>query len=387
MLKKLCLALVCLALAAGSAAWLLRDGTPQAAVQPTEPSAPVQPPAPPPDPQAAARQARDRAVQAALDRMTPSERVGQLIWARCPADGGPELVQQYAPAGFVLFGPDFKGRTADEVRDTVADFQAASAVPLLIGTDEEGGTVVRASRYLRETPYRAPQQVYAAGGLDAVAADTADKDAFLHSLGINVNLAPVADVSTDPADFIYARAFGQDADATAAYVKTVVTVMGEDRMGAVLKHFPGYGPNADTHTGGARDTRPAENLRTCDLIPFAAGIQAGAGAVLVSHNTVEAFDPTRPASLSPAVYAVLRGELGFEGVAVTDDLAMQAVADVPDAAVQAVLAGCDLVLSSDLPGDHAALLDAVQQGRLPKTQVDAAVRRVLGWKYDLGLLD
>lgn len=163
----------------------------------------------------------------------------------------------------------------------------------------------------------------------------------------------MCDVSTDPADFIYARAFGQDAQATAEYADTVVSAMGEAGIGSVLKHFPGYGSNRDTHTGIAVDQRPLEQFRQSDFLPFQAGIDAGAGGVLVSHNIVTCLDPELPASLSPASYQVLREELGFEGVAMTDDLDMDAVQKYVEegtAPVMALQAGADLVLTSDPQG-------------------------------------
>ena len=149
--------------------------------------------------------------------------------------------------------------------------------------------------------------------MDAILQDARQKSVTLLDLGVNVNFAPVADVSTDPSDFMYDRSFGQDAQATADYVAQVVGVMEQEHIGSVLKHFPGYGSNEDTHTGIAVDERPYETFQTSDFLPFQAGIQAGADAVLVSHNVVTALDGTLPASLSPAVHQVLREELGFDG--------------------------------------------------------------------------
>ena len=138
--------------------------------------------------------------------------------------------------------------------------------------------MVRASSNPDLFPQRepAPQTLFAQGGMDLILQDARQKSMTLLDLGVNVNFAPVADVSTDPADFIYARSFGQDAQATANYVAQVVGVMGEEQIGSVLKHFPGYGNNVDTHTGIALDQRPYETFQTSDFLPFQAGIQAGA---------------------------------------------------------------------------------------------------------------
>ena len=204
-----------------------------------------------------------------------------------------------------------------------------------------------------------------------------------------MNFAPVADVSTDPADFIYDRTLGRDASATAGYVASVVGAMEESRIGSVLKHFPGYGNNADTHTGIAVDQRPYDSFETSDFLPSAAGIAAGADAVLVSHNIVTCMDGDLPASLSPEVHRVLREELGFDGVILTDDLAMDAIdqyAETGSAAVLALQAGNDMVVTTDFTQQIPQVLQALADGTLSQEVVDRAAARVLGWKYDLGLL-
>lgn len=364
-----------------------REETAQPAEPETDAAGPAEPEEPEPDP-------RETAVETALSGMTLAEKVGQLFFIRCPESGAAEDVSAYHPGGVLLFTRDFQSGgdwlTAEAVREKLASYQAASGVPLLIGVDEEGGSVARASRdpYLFDEKCRSPQALYAAGGLEAVRADAEEKSRTLLDCGINVNLAPVADVSTEAGDFIYDRAFGQDAPATAAYVAEVVEAMGRAGIGSVLKHFPGYGSNADTHTGAAVDERPYEQFLEEDFLPFRAGIGAGAGAVLVSHNTVTCMDPERPASLSPAVHEILRREFGFTGVAMTDDLAMDAAAAAGDssAAVLAVLAGNDMLISTNYREEIAQTLSAAEDGTIPAETVDSAVRRVLGWKYDLGLL-
>lgn len=359
---------------------------------PEEPVLPVEPaePLPPPDPRA-------EAVAATLAEMTVEEKVGQLFFVRCPAQGAAEAVAQYHLGGILLFGRDFKDGadnwlTEEQLRGTLDSYQAAAEIPLLMGVDEEGGSVARASRNPNLFPKKcsAPQTLFARGGMDAIRDDALGKNTRLLELGINVNFAPVADVSTDPGDFIYDRTLGQDAQATADYVRTVVEQMNTAGVGAVLKHFPGYGSNVDTHTGIAVDQRPLEQFRSADFLPFSAGIQAGAGSVLVSHNVVTAVDDQLPASLSPAVHQLLREELGFTGVILTDDLAMDAVeayAQDGSVAVLAVLAGNDMVVTTDFQTQIPLVLDAVAEGTIPEALLDEAVGRVLGWKYDLGLLE
>ena len=279
------------------------------------------------------------------------------------------------------------------VRSGGEDFyflQAAAKVPLLIAVDEEGGTVNRLSAYtaFRAEPFPAPMSLYHAGGWLAVHTDTLEKCSLLRELGISVNLAPVADVS-NPGTYMYPRSFGADAALTEQYVDEVVRGYESAGMGCVLKHFPGYGDNVDTHTGVSRDTRTLEELAARDLRPFAAGIAAGADCVLMSHNVVTALDPTLPASLSPAVYTYLRENMGFTGVAMTDDLSMggvRAFAGDGEAAVQALRAGCDLICSADAQRELAAVLAAVERGELSEARLNEAAQRVLCWKIRLGLL-
>ena len=198
-----------------------------------------------------------------------------------------------------------------------------------------------------------------------------------------MNFAPVCDVSTDPKDFIYDRTLGQDANMTADYVRLVVPAMTEGGTLPVLKHFPGYGSNADTHTGIAVDQRPMETFETADLLPFKAGIEAGAPFVLVSHNIVNCMDPELPASLSPAVHKILREECGFDGIAITDDLAMDAVkAYAKDGAVAvlALQAGNNMVVTTDYRTQIPAVIAAVQEGALEESVIDDACLRVLRCK-------
>lgn len=364
-----------------------------------EADAPAEPPAeetPAPEPETPPDTQLDPPedpVETLLTSMTLEEKVGQLFFVRCPADSAVEDVSAYHLGGYILFGRDTQDKTANDLIQTIRSYQDAAAIPMLIGVDEEGGTVVRVSSnpHLRSSKFQSPQKLYAKGGMDAVIADAHEKDVLLRALGINVNLSPVADVSTSSGDFINARAFGQDAAATADYTAAVTAQMTADGMGSVLKHFPGYGNNVDTHTGIAVDQRPMETFEASDFLPFESGIAAGGGltAVLVSHNIMTCVDDTLPASLSPAVHEILRDKLGFDGVVMTDDLAMDAVAAYAQdgaAAVMALEAGNDLVLTTDYRTQIPKVIEAVEGGTLDKAVIDTACRRVLTWKIALGLI-
>ena len=330
-------------------------------------------------------------AQELLDGMTLEEKVGQMFIARCPETDAAQLAADYHLGGYILFGRDFKDKTAEQVTADIQSYQGAAEIPLLIAVDEEGGTVNRVSSNpnLRSSPFRSPQSLYSEGGLELVRSDAQEKCRLLESLGININFAPVCDVSQDPADFIYDRTLGRDAQETSQYVAAVVETMAEEGMGSVLKHFPGYGNNTDTHTGVAYDDRPYDTFLTSDFLPFQAGIAAGVDMVLVSHNIVSAMDEASPASLSPEVHRVLREDLGFTGVIVTDDLVMDGVRDFAgddEAAVLAVQAGNDLLCCTDFQTQVPAVLAAVESGEITEEQIDAAVLRVLTMKLRLGIL-
>ncbi len=326
-----------------------------------------------------------------VNNLPLESQIAQMFFARCPETDAAALAGQYDIGGYILFGRDFEGQTRESVAAVIQSYQDAAATPMLIGVDEEGGTVVRISSNpnFRAVRFWSPQALYNEGGFALITSDAKEKDELLASIGVNVNFAPVCDVSTDPADFINARAFGRDAAQTSEYVRTVVAQMLSDRTGMVLKHFPGYGNNVDTHTGIAIDERPLESFRESDFLPFRAGIDAGAQSVLVSHNIVTCMDAELPASLSPAVHQVLRDELGFDGVVMTDDLIMEAITDYTggaDAAVLAVQAGNDMLVSSDFVTQYNAVLAAVQNGTVSADRIRESAIRVIQWKIDLGLL-
>ena len=322
--------------------------------------------------------------------MSLEEKVGQLFFVRFP-DNAPEAVSQYQFGGYILFGRDFKGLTKAQVQEKISACQAQAKVPMLMGADEEGGTVTRVSDNpnLCDEPYWSPRDLYNAGGMESVLYAEKDKCQVFQDLGLNVNFAPVCDISQEAGAFMYDRSLGQDAATTSSYVNQVVNVYRQNKVGCVLKHFPGYGNNADTHTGIATDNRAYETFQQEDFLPFQSGIDAGAGCVLVAHNIVSCIDGERSASLSPEWHRILREELGFTGCIITDDLSMGAIQDFCDsgsAAVQAVLAGNDLLCCTDYEVQIPAVLEAVANGTITQARIEESALRVLRWKQDLGLI-
>lgn len=330
-------------------------------------------------------------LQVLLESMSLEERVGQLFLARCQSATAVEDAAKYHLGGYVLFGVDFQDQNPASMADTIASYQSATKIPLLIAVDEEGGTVNRVSRYpqFRSSPYASPRELYRQGGMELVLDTENEKCQLLSSLGVNVNLGPVCDITTEPGAVLFQRSLGQSAEVTSEFISQTVAVMAENHIGSVLKHFPGYGNNADTHVQIAVDSRTLEALESCDLLPFQTGIEAGADAIMISHNIVQALDPEYPASLSPAVHRYLREKTDFEGVIMTDDLAMGAVTEqfgAGEAAVQAILAGNDMLCCTEYALQYEAVLEAVLSGRIDYYTLTDAVLRILRWKQELGLI-
>ena len=321
-----------------------------------------------------------------LQTMTLEEKVGQMFLARFPESNVIEEIRNYNPCGYILFGRDFKNETKSSILKKLENCQNESKIKLVLGVDEEGGSVVRVSSYsaFRSNKFLSPQQLWEKGQLTAILEDSTEKSNLLKSIGLNMNLAPVADVPTKPTSFIYNRAYGRGAEETAIYVSELIKTMNNDGIISTMKHFPGYGDNVDTHTGIAIDEREYSEFEKSDFLPFISGIEAGAPCILVSHNIVKSMDSDKPASLSENVHSILRNELNFSEIIMTDDLAMDAVkkyVENGEAAVQAVLAGNDIIISSDFKNEKEEILNAINNGKISEEQINQAVKRILAWKY------
>lgn len=321
-----------------------------------------------------------------LFMVTPEDLTG-VDTATVAGDATKSALEQYPVGGIVYFAKNLEN--VDQIKSLLSTTQSYVKTPLLLGVDEEGGTVSRlGSRGLGVTElddmanYDDPQQVHTMG-------KTLGDE--LLALGFNLDFAPVADVSTS-GSAIGDRSFSSDAEEAASLVGSMVAGMKESGILCTLKHFPGLGGvSADTHDGAASTSATLEQLKEKDFLPFQAGIDAGAPLVMVSHVSVPAVTgDDRPASLSTSIIdGLLRTELGFDGVVVTDALNMEAITDqftAAEAAVQALEAGADLLL---MPEDFQAAVDgvlhAVETGSLPQDTITDSVVRVLAMKYEYGI--
>ena len=327
-----------------------------------------------------------------MQDMSIEEKVGQMFLVRYPDSGVIEQIKNETPGGYILFGKDFDNETKESILEELTEEQEASKIGLIFGVDEEGGTVVRVSSHkaFRNSKFKSPQEIWKQGQLPAILEDSKEKSELLKSIGLNMNLAPVVDVPTKSSSFIYDRSYGRGAEKTATYTSELIKTMSEDNMISVMKHFPGYGDNEDTHTGIAVDERPYSTFETTDFLPFKSGIEAGGPCILVSHNIVKSMDENKPSSLSKNVHKILREDLNFSGIVMTDDLAMDAVksyVENGEAAVQAVLAGNDMIISSDFVPQKQEILKAIQEKKINEDMINKAVRRIISMKIAYGIIN
>ncbi|MSQ44187.1 MAG: glycoside hydrolase family 3 protein [Chloroflexi bacterium] len=307
-----------------------------------------------------------------------------------------ERIQTNAPAGVFLLGRNVRDR--DQLREltkaiTAAGLKLNGGVAPLVAADFEGGSVNALRAVTGATP--AASQL-AGGGESGVSAQALADASVLLGLGINVNLAPVADIRPPDGGFIGTRAFATSPSAVASLSTAYARGLRLGGVISVLKHFPGHG----AALGDSHDLLPvlSHDLATLDaedLLPFANGTRSGdAGMVMVGHVLVPAVDAVRPASLSaPVIMGLLRDRLGFSGVVITDEMKMRAVSaehSVVEAASGAIQAGADLVLGDYTPAEHAKIVDALvadcSSGRIDGERLARSLARILALKAEFALL-
>ena len=325
-------------------------------------------------------------AQVKLDNMSLEEKVGQLFLVRYDKNMALSWINDYYAGGYILFAKDFDNHTKESIKEELSSLNKNSKIPMVFAVDEEGGYVTRVSRYkaFRDEKFPSPRDVYDSLGEEGLESIEKEKGELLLSLGINLNLAPVADVSVDSNDFINIRTFNRDAKETANLIGLMVDYANEVGISSSLKHFPGYGNNVDTHTGVAIDERSYDNFLNNDYLPFEEGIKRKVPSILVSHNIIKCIDSEYPATLSKMIVTgELRNKLNFSGIIITDDLSMGAVSSYVDdnsAAVLAINAGNDLIITSDFVNMYNSVITAVKSGKIKMETIDTAVRRILAWK-------
>ena len=319
-----------------------------------------------------------------LQTISIDEKIGQLFLVRIPEQGIEEDIQNYQFGGLLYFAKDFKNLTKNEVQNKISNYQSLAKIPMLMAVDEEGGTVSRISsnKNLVADPFLSPSELYQKGGLEAIKEDTIKKTNILSELGLNLNLAPVVDIALNKEDYMYERSLQEDAQITSEYAQTVIRTSDPTKLSFTLKHFPGYGNNADTHQGISIDTRDLNTIKQQDLKPFIAGINAQAEAVLISHNIVTAIDSLNPASLSKPVHDLLKNELHFTGIIITDNLDMAGVdIDEETKIYKALTSGNDLLITTDYKNDISIVKKLLSEKVIDEELINEKVVKILAWKY------
>lgn len=300
--------------------------------------------------------------------------------------------QLYRFGSIVIYPGDSNGSTPQQVSGLIGSVQKAegSGPGVLVATNQEGGTVC----YTGSGIYCAGgAHELGAQGTSAVSAGTTQMAHGMKQLGIQTGLAPDADVwDGDPSQSLADRSFGTDPQQVAQDVSAAVQADHVAGVMAVAKHFPGEGSAGDTETYLPTDGETAQQLQTTNFPPFQAAITAGVDMIMVGHVLMPAINPGLPASLAPQSYQTLRGQLGYQGVLITDDLGMGAITpryDQAQAAAMALEAGADMIMfakSINAAVQAIPLIEqAVQSGQLPMAQLDASVTRVLELKQKYGL--
>lgn len=323
-----------------------------------------------------------------LKTLSLEEKIGQIFLVRYPDTNQLEELKKYSFGGYLFFRKDFNNKTEQEVKNMISNLQKVSKTPILTAVDEEGGIVVRISsnKNLVNERFKSPQELYKEGGFDSIKKDTIYKSSILKNLGINLNLAPVVDISTNKDDYIYSRTIGLNKDFTKEYSKTVIKASKNTGVSYTLKHFPGYGSNKDTHKEITVDKRRYEDIKNNDMIPFKEGINEKAEAILVNHNIIENIDKTLPASLSPTIHNILRNDLKFTGIVITDDLDMGAITSINDSVLKAIISGNDLIITTDYENNINQVTKSIKDGMISEKLIDKMVFRILAWKYYKGLM-
>ncbi len=317
-----------------------------------------------------------------MEKMSIDEKIKQLLLIRYPEKNVSDV------GGYVFYEKDFKDKTSDEVKSMINKLQDSSSIPLLTAVDEEGGRIVRISsnNKLVEEKFKSSKELYDEGGLELIEKDVKNKSKILHNLGLNVNLAPVVDIADDPNAYIYPRTIGKDATITSNYAETVIKASKGTDVSYVLKHFPGYGNNDDTHINEARDIRSYDDIMSKDILPFKKGIENGAEAVLITHNIITSVDEDNPATLSSSVHNLLKTTLGFTGVIIADDLDMGATNSIEKKYLKGILAGNDILIVTDYDQAYREIKTGILDKDISEDLIDQSTLKVLAWKYYKGLI-
>lgn len=297
-----------------------------------------------------------------------------------------DALNKYAVGGIVYFAQNIKDSA--QLREMIDNTSVYSKYPLFIAVDEEGGSVSRLAGKNLVDGVDSPRKIGQSGDVNAAYLAGTTVGAYLADFGFNLDFAPVADVANIDNSIMKDRSYGSDAQTVSPFVLSMMQGLEEQGVTACLKHFPGLGSTAaDTHDGLVVIDRTAEEFRADEFAVFQAGIEAGANMIMVSHAAAPALTgDNTPSSMSPVIVTdILRGELDFDGVIITDAMNMKAVSEYYEAdvaAITALKAGCDMILMpDDFEKAYNGVLKAVQDGVISEDRIMDSLRRIYRIKY------
>lgn len=327
-----------------------------------------------------------------VSKMTTEQMAGQIIIGVCKNDETAAAdISKYGLGGYLYESEKFDYLSVDEVKSLISSYGQNAKIPMIMAAKEEGGNVNSISDHdaFNEYNFDSPRNLYAEGGLEAVKNVEQQKADLLSSIGINLNMAPVLDMAEEFNQIMYSRSLGADLLGTCQYAETVTEISQSKGVSVALKHFPGYGTILDTTEPVVEDTRTYSEIENNDIKPFKSGIDSGAHVVMVSNVVVQNIDSAHTAALSADVHKILRDNLMFTGLIITDNLDnadYSAYADGKDVAVAAVLAGNDMILVSDYESAYMSIVSAVNEGIIDTQTLQKACTRVLAYKYTAGII-
>ena len=339
----------------------------------------------------------DEIIDAAIEVMPLEDKVAGLFVVTPEAitgvdiavqagDGTKDALNQYAVGGLVYFGQNI--RSEEQLTEMLANTAAYSRYPLFLAVDEEGGSVSRVADAGLAENIGSAQDI--GSGADPSLAYEAGVNVatYLHTYGFNLDFAPVADIHNTDGSIIGNRAYGSDSAIVSSMAVSMLQGLEDNGVSACLKHFPGIGSSTeDTHTGMAVSNRTLDEFRAEEFVVFKNGIDAGVDFIMVSHLSVPAITgDNTPCTLSPVVVTdLLREELGYEGVVITDAMNMEAISTyygADEAAILALKAGCDMILMpDDFELAYQGVLAAVQNGTISEERINDSLRRIYRIKY------
>jgi beta-N-acetylhexosaminidase len=339
-------------------------------------------------------------IQEQIDSMTIDEKIGQMVMASVEGysldANGEDLINKYNVGGFIVLGENV--RDTEQLQALVNSLKSANSknkLPLFISTDEEGGRVSRMPDEFKDLPSN--RSIGKTGSSEFALNIGKLISEELISFGINMDFAPVLDINSNPKNTVIGdRSFGPDANIVTRLGIQEMKGMQSKNIISVVKHFPGHGDTSvDSHVGLPVINNDADRLKGFELVPFANAIQNNTDGIMIAHILLPKIDSDNPASMSKTIITdMLRDEMDFKGIVITDDMTMGAIVknyNIGEAAVRSINAGSDIILVCHGFDNQVAVIDALRKaasdGRITQKRIDESLYRIIKLKNKYMLAD